>query len=283
MDTPRFVAAAVQLCAGTDKAANVDKAEAFIVDAARSGARLVVLPEVFAWRGSRAEERAMAEPIPGPTSTRLSALARRLGIHLVAGSILERTEGPKVFNTSLLFDSGGNLAACYRKLHLFDVDIPGHVSVRESDTRTGGQEVVAARTELGTIGLSVCYDLRFPELYRQLTRTGAEIITVPSAFTFPTGAAHWDVLLRARAIENQVYVIAPDQIGRSASGVVDYGNSMVIDPWGKPLARAADREMVILADVDREYQARVRRELPCLSHIRLDVWGAKRSEDSHCQ
>ncbi len=269
MHPRQFVAAAVQLCAGSDKSANLAKAEAFIAEAVRHDARLVVLPEVCGWRGPQADERSAAEPIPGPSTERLGELARQLTIYLLAGSILEQSGGAKVFNTSVLFDPRGDIVARYRKLHLFDVDIREQVSIRESDTRAGGDAVVAAPTELGVIGMTVCYDLRFPELYRRLTMSGAEIITVPSAFTFPTGAAHWDVLLRARAIENQVYLIAPDQIGRSPNGVMNFGNSMIIDPWGKPIARAADREMVICAEIDRDYQERVRRELPCLAHVKL--------------
>lgn len=269
METRRFVGAAVQLCSGSDKAANLAKAEAFVVEAARRGAQLIVLPEVFLWRGPRAEERNGAEPIPGPSTERLAQLARRLKLYLLAGSMLEQTGGDKVYNTSLLLDPRGEIIACYRKAHLFDIDLPGHVTIRESDTRAAGDSVVTVETELGVIGMSVCYDLRFPELYRQLTWAGAEIVVVPSAFTFPTGAAHWEILLRARAIENQVYVIAPDQIGRSPSGVVDFGNSMIVDPWGKPLARAADREMVIFAEIDREYERQVRRELPCLEHVKF--------------
>jgi deaminated glutathione amidase len=269
METRSFTAAAVQLCAGADKAVNLAKAEAFVAAAARQGARLVVLPEVFLWRGPRAEEAMIAEPIPGPSSNRLAALARQLNLYVLAGSMLEHSGGPKVFNTSVLFDPRGALVARYRKLHLFDIDIPHHVTIRESDTRTSGDTVITVPTELGVIGMSICYDLRFPELYRRLTLAGAEIVAVPSAFTFPTGAAHWEVLLRARAIENQIYVIAPDQIGRSPSGVLDYGNSLLVDPWGKTLARAADRETIIYAEIDRDYQARVRRELPCLTHIKL--------------
>ena len=273
MPARQFTAAAVQLCAGSDKAENLDKAESFVAAAARQGAQLVVLPEVFLWRGPRAEERNGAEPIPGPSTVRLADLARGLKLYLLAGSILEQTAGDtaggKVFNTSLLFDPRGEIIGRYRKTHLFDIDLPGHVTIRESDTRVAGDEVVTVPTELGVIGMSVCYDLRFPELYRRLTMAGAEIITIPSAFTFPTGAAHWEILLRARAIENQVYIIAPDQIGRSPSGHVDFGNSMIVDPWGKPLARAADREMVIVAEIDREYQQQVRRELPCLDHIKF--------------
>lgn len=269
MDMRQYVAAVVQLCAGSDKTVNLDKAEAFIADAARQRARLVVLPEVFLWRGPRAQEREGAEPIPGPSTGRLAQLARSFQLYLLGGSILEQSGGEKVYNTSLLFDPRGEIVARYRKAHLFDIDLEGHVSIRESDTRVAGGTAVTVPTELGVIGLSVCYDLRFPELYRQLTWAGAEIIAIPSAFTFPTGAAHWEILLCARAIENQVYILAPDQIGRSPSGVVDFGNSMIVDPWGKPLARAADREMVIFAEIDRDYQQKVRRELPCLEHVRF--------------
>jgi predicted amidohydrolase len=272
MDTSKYIAAAIQLCAGSDKAENLDKAESFVVDAARHGTQLVVLPEVFLWRGPRAEERSQAEPIPGPATERLGRLARRLNLYLLAGSILERpadAAAEKAFNTSLLFDRHGDIIGRYRKTHLFDVDIPGHVTIRESDTRAAGDVAVTVPTELGMIGMTVCYDLRFPELYRRLTLAGAEIITIPSAFTFPTGAAHWEILVRARAIENQVYIIAPDQVGPSPSGHLDFGNSLIVDPWGKPLAHAADREMVILAEIDRDYQQKVRRELPCLDHVKF--------------
>jgi len=266
----RFLAAAVQLAAGPDKQANLDTVERLARRAAEEGASLVVLPEVCFWRGERAQERAAAEPIPGPTTDRLAALALALGIHLVGGSILEQIPGaPKVFNTSPLFDPSGTLRACYRKVHLFDVDIAAHVSVRESDTRAHGGETVVVPTQLATIGLSVCYDLRFPELYRRLADAGAEIICVPSAFTFPTGAAHWEVLLRARAIENQAYVIAPNQIGRSPAGVADYGHSLIVDPWGIPLACAPNGERVIVGEIDLDYLDQVRRELPSLAHRRL--------------
>jgi predicted amidohydrolase len=174
-----------------------------------------------------------------------------------------------VFNTSLLFDPRGDIIGRYRKTHLFDVDLPGRVTIRESDTRAAGDDAVTVSTELGVIGMTVCYDLRFPELYRRLTLAGAELITIPSAFTFPTGAAHWEILVRARAIENQVYVIAPDQVGPSPSGFIDFGNSMIVDPWGTPLARAADREMLVFAEIDRDYQQKVRRELPCLDHVKF--------------
>ena len=264
-----FLAAAVQLHAGADKRANLAKAEVFLRQAAQRGAALVAFPEVFLWRGPQSGEREIAGPIPGPSSERLAELARELRVHLLAGSLHERGEGDKVFNTSVLFGPDGDILARYRKIHLFDVDIAGHVTIRESDVRLPGVDATLVQTALGPIGLTICYDLRFPELYRRLTLAGARVIVVPAAFTFATGSAHWEILVRARAIENQVYVIAPNQIGAGAGGIVDYGNSMIIDPWGRPLARAADREMIIYADVDYDYQDKVRRELPCLQHVRL--------------
>jgi deaminated glutathione amidase len=266
----RYLVAAVQMASGADRAANVAHAAAQVREAARRGARLVVLPEVFAWRGPRADEPFAAEPIPGPTTETFAALARDCHIHLCMGSLLEAIpQGDRAYNTSCLLGPDGSLLARYRKLHLFDVDLPGRVSVRESDTRAPGDDVVVVPTELGTLGLSVCYDLRFPELYRRLVHAGAEVLLVPSAFTFPTGAAHWEVLCRARAIENQCYVIAADQTGDSPSGHADWGDSLVVDPWGRVVARAGDGEALVLAEIDRTYLARVRRELPCLAHARL--------------
>jgi deaminated glutathione amidase len=264
-----YLAAAVQMTASSVKEENLAKAETFVRLAAERGATLIVLPEVFAWRGPRAEEPAQVEPIPGPTSNRLRELARRHQIYLLAGSFLEKGDGPRSYNTSLLLNPQGDVLAHYRKIHLFDVDIPGQVRVKESETKAPGEAVVASTTPLGVFGLSVCYDLRFPELYRQLAAKGAEVMFVPSAFTFPTGAAHWEPLLRARAIENQTYIIAPNQIGKNAHGYADYGNSMIIDPWGKVIARAPDKECLITAEIDRDYVEKVRKELPCLAHRRL--------------
>jgi predicted amidohydrolase len=266
----RFLAAAVQLGATADKAANFARAAALARTAAERGAALIALPEVWFWRGPRDEERTAAESIPGPATDRLSALAAELRVYLVGGSVLERSDDPaRAYNTCPVFDPSGALIATYRKLHLFDVDIPGHVAVRESETRRPGAEPVTVETALGVLGVSICYDLRFPELYRRLTLAGAEIVCIPSAFTFPTGAHHWEILLRARAIENQVYVVAPNQIGRGASGVMDFGHSLLVDPWGTPIARASNRETVVLGEIDRAYLAQVRRELPCLEHRTL--------------
>jgi predicted amidohydrolase len=265
-----FLAAAIQMTASNDKAANLERAERLVRLAAARGANLVALPEVFNWRGKRAEQAAAAETLDGETLTLMSRLARELQLHLVAGSITERVEGEtRCYNTSAMFDPDGARIAAYRKIHLFDVDLPGRVAARESDAKLSGADVVCAETKLGAVGLSICYDLRFPELYRHLTFKGARIIMLPSAFTFPTGEAHWEALIRARAIENQVYVIAPAQFGPNVYGYSDYGNSMIVDPWGRVLARAADQVGVVVAPIDFEYQDRVRRELPALNHVRL--------------
>ena len=265
-----FVAAAVQMTSGADLDANLRRADALVRHAVDRGARLVVLPEVFAWRGIRSAENDGATAIPGPVSELLLGLAAELRIVLVGGSFLESVAGnDKSYNTSLAIDVDGTVRARYRKIHLFDVDLPGEVTVRESDTRAHGDAVATAVTALGTIGLSICYDLRFPELYRRLAAAGATIVTVPSAFTFFTGAAHWEPLLRARAIENQCYVIAPNQAGTSPHGYRDYGHSLIVDPWGTVVAHAADGEQVITAEIDPERVARVRREMPCHAHVRL--------------
>lgn len=266
----KFIAAAIQMLASSDKAANLKEAETWVREAAHRGAQVVALPEVFNWRGHREEERSHAESISGPTAALMARLARGLGIYLLGGSFLEQIPGSsKAYNTSLLFDPKGDLLACYRKIHLFDVHIDRGVEVTESETRQAGAAVVVAETGLCPMGLTVCYDLRFPELYRALVSKGAQLIFVPSAFTALTGEAHWEPLLRARAIENQVYVVAPDQVGRNSKSLATYGNSMVVDPWGRVLARAADFPGVIFAEIDLSYLAKVRAELPALSHRKV--------------
>ena len=266
----KFIAAAVQMVASDDKAANLREAERWVRRAAAQGASVVALPEVFIWRGSKKSERENAEPIPGPTSNALGAIAAELKIHLLAGSILEAIPGSeKSFNTSLLFDAQGALTAAYRKIHLFDVDLANGVSRRESATRAHGETAVAARSELCTMGLSICYDLRFPELYRALAKQGAELIFVPAAFTAFTGEAHWQPLLRARAIENQAYIVAPAQFGQSRSSFETHGHTMIVDPWGKIVAELADGPGVVSAEIDLDYLGKIRGELPALTHRRL--------------
>ncbi len=268
-----YLAAAIQMNAGPDKLANLERAERLVRVGAARGANLVALPEVFNWRGKRNEQAAAAETLDGQSLTLMSRLARELQIHIVAGSITEQAAAgeSRCYNTSVLIgpDGGQNRR----------VSQDSSVRRRSSRPRDGARvrrearrrRVVTAATPLGTIGLTICYDLRFPELYRRLTFAGAQIIAIPSAFTFPTGEAHWEPLLRARAIENQAYVIAPAQFGPNIYGYSDYGNSMIVDPWGRVLARAADQEGVVVAPIDLEYQDRVRRELPALKHARLQA------------
>lgn len=266
----RFLGAVAQMSSGSDRDTNLRRAGELVRDAAARGARLVVLPEVFSWRGTRSGDAPVAESIPGPTTRTMAALARELGIFLCMGSILESaTDDARPYNTSCLLDPAGEIIARYRKIHLFDVALPGRVAVEESATRSPGDATVVVPTPLATLGCSVCYDLRFPELYRALARDGAEVLLVPSAFTFPTGAAHWDVLCRARAVENQCFLLAANQVGPSPHGHRDYGNSLIVDPWGTVLARAGDDEGIAVAELDGAVLARVRRELPALAHRRL--------------
>lgn len=270
--TDRYLAAVVQLSSGEDKEANLAAASSLIEQAAGRGAELVALPELFNCLGRPDEIVRQAESIPGPTSEAMSALAARLGITLLAGSMAERDEGTgRAFNTSVLFGPDGKQLAAYRKLHLFDIDLPGRVTFRESSWLRAGDEVVAVPTPLGTLGLAICYDLRFAELFRVLSDRGADVLLVPSAFTQATGCDHWQVLLQARAIENQAFVIAPNQHGIHSPQLVTYGRSMIIDPWGTVLATAGDGAGIALAEIRRERLVEVRRRLPALKHRRLST------------
>ncbi len=232
---------------------------------------LVALPEVWPCQGSAQQVRAAAEPIPGPRSERLAEVARRHGVWVHGGSVLE-LDGDRVFNTSVLFDRDGNLVATYRKIHLFDADPPGGVPSRESSLFAPGEQVVTAESEFGRVGLSVCYDVRFPELYRQMAVQGATILFVPAAFREETGRDHWDVLVRARAIEDQAFVVAAAQWGPwgpPGRERRNHGNSLVVDPWGRVVARAADGVGVTVAEIDLGEVDRVRGILPALHHRRL--------------
>jgi predicted amidohydrolase len=265
--------AAVQMNSQDDKAANVARAEHWIDEAAAQGADLVALPETFDFCGPPERRAEHAEPIPGPTTERLAAKAREHDLYLHGGSLLEKGgTGGRVFNTSVLINPEGAIIATYRKLHLFDIDVPGRVRYCESRTFQAGEEVVTADTEFGRVGLTICYDLRFPELYRRLAAWRARLIFVPAAFTLHTGKDHWSVLLRARAIENQVYMVAPAQFGAAPPNVLYYGHSMIVDPWGTVLAQASDREGIIVADLDFAFQEQIREVLPCLRHRREDLF-----------
>ena len=266
-DTIRL--ACVQMTSRADKAANLESAERLVARAASTGAGIVVLPEKWNAIGDVKTLHAAAEPIDGGESAEaMSAWAERHGITLVGGSITERRKGrEKLSNTCLVFGPDGSLGAVYRKIHLFDVEVGGHV-YRESEAEEPGDEPVVAEADGWVLGLSICYDVRFPELYRVLALEGADVLTVPSHFTLHTGRDHWEVLLRARAIENHCYVAAAAQIGETRPGKPSYGRSLIADPWGLVLAQAPDEEGVVAADLDHRRLADVRASLPSLASRR---------------
>jgi deaminated glutathione amidase len=259
--------ACVQLHASASKADNLERMETLVARAAAGGAEVVVLPEK--WNGIGAPDflREIAEPLEsGETFAAMADWARRHGITLVGGSVAERREGrDKLSNTCAVFDPQGDLAAVYRKIHMFDVEVGGHV-YRESEAEEPGEGPVVCEAEGWNVGLTICYDLRFPELYRILAVEGAELITVPAAFTLYTGKDHWELLLRARAVENQCYVAAPNQWGSHADGRAAYGRTSIVDPWGVVLAQAADEDTVVAAELDRTRMERVRSGLPSLAN-----------------
>jgi deaminated glutathione amidase len=260
-------AAAVQLNSTEDKERNLATADRLTRAAAAGGADLVVLPEKFNVLGEAHHLRAGAEPLDGPSITWAREIARDVGIDLVAGSIAELREGrEKLSNTSVHVGPDGEIKAVYRKVHMFDV-VVGGVEYRESAHEEAGAETVLSEAGEGVpLGLTVCYDLRFPELFRILAVQGARVIALPAAFTKVTGQAHWEILVRARAIENQAFVVASDQIGRTAGGKESFGGSMIVDPWGDVLARAPDEECFVAADLDLARQDEVREQLPSLAN-----------------
>jgi deaminated glutathione amidase len=266
-------ASAVQLNSSEDKSRNIEIAQRLVRRAAAEGAELVVLPEKFNVIGSPEQLVAGAETLDGPTLRWAGALAAELGIWLVAGSIVERVQSDhKLRNTSVLFDADGGVRAVYRKIHMFDVEVGG-VTYSESEVEASGDQIVVADVEALKVGLAVCYDLRFPELFRIMAVRGAQAFTLPSAFTVPTGRAHWETLIRARAIENQAFVIAAGQVGSHPPDHESYGHSMIVDAWGTVLAQAGDQaEHVIVADLDLVAQAEVRAKLPSLANRQPDAY-----------
>lgn len=286
-------AAVVQMNSGEDVARNLRVALDLVDRAAERGARLVVLPEKFHYLGDPERVAEIRESLDGPVLRACAAAASRHGIHLVAGSIWEGAPGDeRPFNTSVVFGPTGERLAAYRKIHMFDVDVGGR-TYRESDECRAGEEVVAVRLpDLGSdrqgdtggpagdeaviLGLSVCYDVRFPELYRGLVDLGARIVSVPADFTMTTGRDHWEVLLRARAVEDQVFVLAANQTGTHGRGLEAYGRSMIVDPWGLVLARVPDGEGVAVADLDLAAVDRVRSAVPALMNRAPAAYGHRR-------
>jgi predicted amidohydrolase len=269
-----LTAAVVQLNSQDDVSENLRRVRSWIAEAARAGATLVALPENFAFMGEEAEKRSIAEDVEGagPIVTALREAARLASVFVVAGGMPVKSGDPeRPFNTSLLVLPNGVVALRYRKIHLFDVDLPDGTSLRESRATSAGSagDLAISKVNGVPLGMTVCYDVRFPELYRALERKGARVITVPAAFTLTTGKDHWHVLLRARAIENQVFILAPAQTGKHPKGRTTYGKSLIVDPWGDVLAQCGEGEGFALARLDLEYQDAVRAALPSPEHHRL--------------
>ncbi len=273
MSERRITAAAIQMSSTPYKPQNFETVERLIREAVSAGAELVALPELWSCHGLEEVYRENAEPIPGPTTDFLGGLASELGVWVLGGSVLEGDPGDaeRLYNTSTFFEPSGEMVTSYRKIHLFDVKAPDRDYV-ESGTIAPGREAVTAKAGAATLGLSVCYDLRFPELYRLLALRGAEVLAVPSAFTLQTGKDHWELLLRARAVENQAYVVAPAQWGQKADGRWTYGRTMIVDPWGTVLGTCPDRDGYALATLDLDYLDRLRAEFPALANRRPEAY-----------
>jgi deaminated glutathione amidase len=274
--------AAVQLSSGADPGTNVERARQLVRRAASEGASYIQLPEYFNFRGPASQYSSVAETIPGPTSESLAALAKELSVVIHIGSMFERSSHPdKSFNTSVVIDTDGEILATYRKGHLFDVNVPGEVVHEESRHVAAGDQMSVVDVLGLRLGLSVCFDLRFAELYRQLSLHGATVLAVPSSFAVATGRVHWEVLLRARAIENHAYVIAAAQAGTSDEGVSSYGHSLIIGPWGEVLAQSeVEGEDIIYATITGDEVARRRSQIDVFSLQRNDLYESFDSSDS---
>jgi predicted amidohydrolase len=267
--------AVIQMNSGGGREQNVGRALALVDQAADQGAQFILLPEYMTFLGPYSEFAEMSESVPGPTTERLGAKARQHGIYLHGGSLIEKSADPhRFYNTSLLFDPEGELIARYRKIHLFDVNIPGQVSHTESKKILPGDDIVVVDLPEFKLGMSICFDLRFPELYLQMAVAGAEVLVVPAAFTRATGRAHWEILLRARAIENHACVLAAAQYGKDGASTWRHGRSMIVDPWGTIMAAAPEAgEAVLVVEVQREHILRRRQQMPVLEMRRTDIYG----------
>lgn len=277
----KYMIAVVQMDSQNDKGENLKQACAYIDEAAAKGAKLICFPEVMNLIGKNVGEGGGKEPVEGYTTKRLCEKARAHRVFIQGGSITEEVEGERASrNTSIFISPAGAILGVYRKLHMFDITLSDGTPFRESDRVKPGDDIVVVPTELGTFGMSICYDIRFPELYRIMALKGAQILFTPASFTMPTGKDHWEPLLRARAIENGCYVIAAGQIGTKPAYAA-YGNSMVIDPWGTVIARAKDMPGITYAEIDLDYQEQIRKQIPSLENRRADLYGVvdKTSED----
>ena len=270
----RWIVAAVQMTSTADVERNLKESLRLVREAAAAGADLIALPENFACLRPEGSPVLYKQDLDGELVGSMRAEARRLGRYLLLGSIPERLpRSRRIHNSSVLIGPGGRVLACYRKMHLFDIDMPGGPVLKESRTVKAGDRAVVARTPLGRLGLSICYDLRFPELFRRMALAGAEVLFVPAAFTTATGPHHWLPLLRARAIENQCWVVAPAQVGRHGGGRESHGETAIIDPWGEVVQRLRRGRGWVQAPIDLDAVRRVRAGLPCLRHVRAELLG----------
>jgi len=264
--------ALIQLNSRENKEENITKALQYIDEAALKGAEFILLPEYIDYMGDVSKKLSIAETIPGPTSIRFSEKAKEHGIYINIGSMHEFIDGKQAYNTSVLFDDMGDMIGKYRKVHLYNAEFEDRISSKESDHIKAGDELVTAETKFGTVGLTICYDLRFPELYRSLALQGSKIIFAPAAFPSYTGSLYWETLLKARAVENQCFVVATGQIGKSSEDTTCYGNSLIVDPYGTVVAKAAEGEGVTIHEINLASVDEMRHNMPTFSHRRPDVY-----------
>ncbi len=264
-----------QMNVGSDKNANLGKASQMIGMAAGQGAEVIVLPEIFNSPYQTDLFTLYAEPFPGPSTDFLAAAAKKYGVCLIGGSIVEQDSDGLIYNSSFVFDEQGNFLARHRKVHLFDIDIPGKISFRESDTLAAGDAITMFNYKSIGFGLMVCYDCRFPELARAAVLEGAKILIIPAAFNLTTGPAHWELLMRSRAVDNQVFIAAASPARNPAASYQAWGHSMVVDPWGTIIQEAGINEEIVFAELDFSRLERVRKELPVLKQRRTDVYDLK--------
>lgn len=266
-----FKVAVCQIMTSDDKKKNIEKAKKMIKEASQNGAKLVALPEIFNCPYDNKCFSKYAEVYPGETSIEMMEVAKECGVFLVAGSIPEK-DGDKIYNTSYFFNNKGELIGKHRKMHLFDINIDGGQYFKESDVLTAGDEVTVVDTELGKIGIGICYDIRFPEYFRILALEGAEIVILPAAFNMTTGPAHWEMSVRMRALDNQIYMVAASPARDENSSYVSYANSRVVNPWGEVISKADTEECIIYANICAKREKEIREQLPLLKHIRNDVY-----------
>ena len=273
----KYLLGIIQLDTQNDKGKNLEKICAYIDEAAARGAKIVALPEVANLIGDNVGSGGGAETIPGYSTEILGAKAREHGIYVHCGSLREEIPGDaRAYNTTAMLDPEGQVIATYRKLHTFDVTLPDGTIANESARIRPGKDIVTVDTELGRLGFSICYDIRFPELYRLLALQGARVIFAPANFTMPTGKDHWEPILRTRAIENACYIVAPAQIGTKPRFTA-FGSSLVVDPWGTVIARSREEPGVTMAEIDLDFQDKIRGQIPSLKNRRSDVYDLKLS------